>query len=250
MRVVSLCPSLTETIFALGAQDQLVGRTRFCVEPSGSVERVESMGGTKDPNLERIIALQPDLVLMNAEENRREDAEALGAAGVRLHSSFPRHPADVPALLREWGRLLGVKSAGDRLAHDLEVELEKASPSAGSSPRSFAFLIWRRPWMAAGKDTYASALLEHCGGQNVFREDAGYPTFELEHLRALHPERLLLTSEPYRFRQTHVDEVREATGIPRERIQLVDGQALTWHGVRTASGLTAARAALRKSSVD
>src|SRR5688500_19446997 len=100
MRIVSLCPSLTELVFDLGRGDELVGRTKFCVHPADGVARVESVGGTKNPKVERIVALAPDLVLLNEEENRREDAEALRAAGLRLHTSMPRDAAGTAPMVR------------------------------------------------------------------------------------------------------------------------------------------------------
>src|ERR671933_304908 len=106
MRVVSLCPSLTELVFDLGRGDTLVGRTKFCVHPADRVRDVPSVGGTKDPKIARIVALAPDLVLLNEEENRREDAEALRAAGVATHVSFPKSAEDTAAMVRAVGEAL------------------------------------------------------------------------------------------------------------------------------------------------
>src|ERR671939_1308953 len=106
VRLISLCPSLTELVFDLGRGDDLVGRTKFCVHPKGRVERVESVGGTKNPKVARIVELAPDLVLMNEEENRREDAEALAAAGVRLHVSFPQDASETAQMVRDIGLAL------------------------------------------------------------------------------------------------------------------------------------------------
>src|SRR5574341_2544746 len=100
MRIVSLCPSLTELVFDLGLGDSLVGRTKFCVHPAPQVEEIEKLGGTKNPKIARIIELAPDIVLMNEEENRLEDAEALRAAGINCHTSMPRTIADTAAMVR------------------------------------------------------------------------------------------------------------------------------------------------------
>src|ERR671914_2210003 len=107
MRLVSLCPSLTELVFDLGRGDDLVGRTKFCVHPAGRVERIESVGGTKNPKVARIVELAPDLVLLNEEENRREDADALAAAGVRCHVSFPRDAPETATMVRSIAAALG-----------------------------------------------------------------------------------------------------------------------------------------------
>src|SRR5262245_31749970 len=115
MRIVSLCPSLTESVFRLGHGDDLVGRTKFCVQPADEVDAVERVGGTKNPKIDRILELRPDLVLMNEEENRREDADALRAAGLRVLSTFPRSVADVIDVLRALGAALGAESQADEL---------------------------------------------------------------------------------------------------------------------------------------
>src|SRR5215217_5178049 len=120
MRIVSLCPSLTELVYDLGRGDALVGRTKFCRHPADRVEAVEKIGGTKDPKVARIVALAPDLVLLNEEENRREDAEALAAAGVPLHVSFPRDAASTAEMVRDVGRALGAADAAERIAADVE----------------------------------------------------------------------------------------------------------------------------------
>ncbi|MHC4378313.1 MAG: helical backbone metal receptor, partial [Planctomycetota bacterium] len=148
MRVVSLCPSLTETVADLGASAALVGCTKFCVHPADLVARLPKVGGTKDPRIERVLELEPDLVLMNEEENRREDAEALAAAGIECHVSFPKRVEDVPALIDDLGQRLGAAERGAELSAELRAELQGTTP-AGSAPR-VVYLIWRKPWMSVG----------------------------------------------------------------------------------------------------
>src|ERR671932_1673308 len=118
MRVVSLCPSLTELVFDLGRGDTLVGRTKFCVHPADRVAAVPSVGGTKNPKIERVVALAPDLVLLNEEENRREDAEALRAAGIACHVSFPKTAPETADMVRSIGDALGAADAAERIAAD------------------------------------------------------------------------------------------------------------------------------------
>src|ERR687886_1369065 len=147
MRIVSLCPSLTELVFDLGRGDDLVGRTKFCVHPKGRVERVESVGGTKNPKVARIVELTPDLVLLNEEENRREDAEALAAAGVRCHVSFPRDVEGTARMVRDIGVVLGRALEGERIAADIERRAARVREAARLAPVvRYAYLIWRRPW--------------------------------------------------------------------------------------------------------
>jgi ABC-type Fe3+-hydroxamate transport system substrate-binding protein len=248
VRVVSLCPSLTDTVFALGRGDWLVGRSKFCVQPRGVVERVERVGGTKNPKLDRIVALAPDLVLLNEEENRREDAEALAAAGVPTSVTFPRDVDGAIASVRALGEALDARDAAAGVVADIEAARARArAVAARVGPWRFAYLIWREPWMAAGGDTYISALLGEAGGVNVYAASAArYPELTLAELAAAAPARVLLSSEPFPFAARHVPDVEAA--VPGASVALVDGEALSWHGARTAAGLGAAAAVAPGSS--
>lgn len=239
MRIVSLCPSLTELVFDLGRGDDLVGRTKFCVHPAGRVERVPSMGGTKNPKVERIVAARPDIVLMNEEENRREDAEALRAAGLRCHVSFPRDAWETAGMVRDIGRELGSAEGAERIALDIEERSRRVTEGArGRAPVRFAYVIWRNPYMAVSDDTFVSALLAQAGGENVLSGNpARYPDVGVEELAAADPDLVLLSSEPFPFREKHADELAGLTGLPRERFVLVDGELLSWHGSRTPAGV-------------
>jgi ABC-type Fe3+-hydroxamate transport system substrate-binding protein len=244
MRVVSLCPSLTELVFALGRGSTLVGRSKFCIHPAPEVADVPALGGTKNPHVARVVALRPDLVLLNEEENRREDAEALAAAGVPLHVSFPKDALQTAAMVRDLGRVLDAVPAAEAMASDLErraaaVRARAAARLArGAPPARFAYLIWRRPWMAVGGDTFVSAMLAGAGGVNALADRAArYPEVTAAELAAATPDRVLLSSEPFPFAERHADELAEATGLPRARFVLVDGELLSWHGARTAEGV-------------
>jgi len=246
MRVVSLCPSLTELVFDLGRGDTLVGRTKFCVHPADRVAAVPSVGGTKNPKIERIVALAPDLVLLNEEENRREDADALRAAGIACHVSFPKDVPDTAAMVRSIADALDARDAGERIAADIEARLARVRAGyADRPPVRWAYLIWRNPWMTVSGDTFVSALLEAAGGTNVFADRASrYPAIEPADLNAADPARVLLSSEPFPFDERHVAELAAATGLPRDRFELVDGELLSWHGSRTARGIDYAAALL------
>src|SRR5918998_4728885 len=151
MRLVSLCPSLTELVFDLDRGDDLVGRTKFCVHPAGRVERVESVGGTKNPKVERIVALAPDVVLLNEEENRREDAEALAAAGVPCHVSFPRDVGDTARMVRDIGGVIGRPAEAERIAADIERRAARVRDSARAAPTvRYAYMICGHPGVGAG----------------------------------------------------------------------------------------------------
>jgi ABC-type Fe3+-hydroxamate transport system substrate-binding protein len=239
MRIVSLCPSLTELVFALGRGGELVGVTSWCVHPSPAVDAIEKVGGTKDPRVARIVELHPDVVLMNDEENRREDAEALLSAGVRIVSSLPRTPADTAAMVRSIGAELRSPERAEAIARDIETRAERVrSRARGARPVRFAYLIWRKPWMSVSGDTFASRMLELAGGVNVFGSHARrYPEITPAELGTARPDVVLLCTEPYPFKPEHADELARDAGVERSRIRSADGEYLSWHGSRTPDGI-------------
>lgn len=238
-RIVSLCPSLTELVFDLGRGPELVGITRYCVHPAEGVREVEKVGGTKDPELARIVALAPDLVLMNDEENRREDYEALRAAGLRCLSSLPRTSEETAAMVREIGAALERPQEAERIAREIESRSARVRAAAASQPPvRFAYLIWRKPWMSVNADTFAHALLAQAGGINVFGErPERYPELTPAELAAARPELVLLCTEPFPFSEQHAEELARQTGIARNRFRIADGEYLSWHGSRTPAGI-------------
>ena len=239
MRIVSLCPSLTELVFDLGRGDELVGRTKFCIHPADRVGAVEKVGGTKNPKIDRIIDLAPDIVLLNEEENRREDAEALRSAGIRCHVSFPHTAPETAEMVRSIAAAIDARDHGERIARDIETRHERVKrAAAGRTPVRFAYLIWREPWMTVNADTFVSALLADAGGQNVFATRAErYPVVTPGEIGAAVPDVVLLSTAPFPFKPSHADELARLSGVPRERMQIVDGELISWHGSRTPSGI-------------
>lgn len=230
-RVVSLVPSTTETVEAL-APGVLVGVTRYCVHPASALLGLPRVGGTKDASVERIAALEPDVVLANAEENTRELFAALEVAGLPLVVAFPRTVDDALRDLERTAALLGV-DADPHLEpiHQARVQVHRAA-----RPFRFAWLVWRQPWMAAGHDTFVARVLAEAGGVNVFgAHEARYPVTSPEDLLARSPGVVLLPSEPFPFRPRHAVELA-AAGLPS--VRFADGE-LTWHGVRLARTLAA-----------
>jgi iron complex transport system substrate-binding protein len=246
VRIVSLCPSLTELVFELGVGEALVGRTKFCVQPRELVDAVETVGGTKNPKIDRIVALAPDLVLMNEEENRIEDADALRNAGIACHTSMPRDLPGAAAVVRSIGAALRRPERAEEIARDIERRTARIREMASTTARvDYAYLIWRRPYMTLNRDTYVSALLSEAGGRNVFGDGAErYPEISPDELRDADPRVVLLSSEPFPFKQPHIDELVAATGLPAERFRLVDGELLSWHGPRSGVGVEYARTVL------
>jgi ABC-type Fe3+-hydroxamate transport system substrate-binding protein len=210
------------------------------------VAAVEKVGGTKNPKIPRIIELAPDLVLMNEEENRIEDARALEEAGIRVHASMPRTARDTAAMVRSIGGAIGRADAAERVAADIERRAERVRRAAAErAPVAYAYLIWREPLMTVNDDTFVAGLLALAGGRNVFGRHADrYPTITPEALRERDPTLVLLSSEPFPFRDRHADELAALSGLPRDRFRLVDGELLSWHGSRTPRGIDYAEVAL------
>ncbi len=224
VRVVSLVPSVTETLLALGVTP--VACTRFCDAPG-----VATVGGTKNPDIDAVVALAPDLVVVNDEENRIEDAERLRVAGVRLHDMSPRTVADVAPAVAALCAALGVEAPPSGLPVD--------APRGG---RAFV-ATWRRPWMTLNADTYGSSVLAATGWENVFGAAATrYPEVTLNDVAARAPDLVVLPDEPYRFTEHHVPEVENA--VPNARVALVDGRDLFWWGIRTPAAIDRLREAL------
>jgi ABC-type Fe3+-hydroxamate transport system substrate-binding protein len=220
VRVVSLVPSATETLVALGVQP--VGCTRFC-----DLAGVPTVGGTKNVDVPAVVALEPDLVIVNDEENRIDDADALVARGLSLHSMSPRSVSDVGPAVCALAAAVGLEPPAPFDAW------EAWQTRTRSSPRVTAFVpIWRRPWMSLAADTYGSSLLAHVGIVNVF-DDAldRYPELAIDDVAARAPDIALLPSEPYAFTERHALELRDA--LPGVRAALVDGRDLFWWGIRT-----------------
>lgn len=231
-RVVSLVPSLTEAVAALGCQERLVGVTRYC--EVGAPEGALRVGGTKNPDLAEIIGLGPDLVLVNTEENREPDLDSLRAAGLTVWETFPRTVPEVGPLLTELADRLGVPGAAQKLVAAVDDALAFAETRRPRTPVLALTLIWRKPWMGVGPDTFCDDLLGRCGFANAlvgFSER--YP--RLDPALVLRPEVVLLPSEPYAFTTDDLAAVADLVGDAPCRF--IDGRLLTWHGPSTAAAL-------------
>lgn len=235
-RLVSLTPSITELIWWLGRGDALVGRTRFCTEPAEMSAAVPAMGGTKDPDTAAIVAARPELVIVNHEENRREDVEALQAAGIEVLVTDPSTVRGAIAMVREIGQLLDADERAEELARATEAEL---APEA-ETRRRVLVPMWWKPMMAMGGGTYGSDVVWHAGGINVLAERTRYPQITMDEAAALKPEVVLLPDEPFRFQERHVPEF-----APIAPAKLVDGKLLWWYGPRMPAAIRALRELLR-----
>lgn len=241
-RIVSLVPSITETLCALGLADALVGVSAYCREPGRALHGKPRVGGQKDPDLDRISALAPDLVVANIEENRREDVETLRERGTPVWVTYPRTVAEGIAMIRELGAVTATEARAAELAAPLESLHARVSAAAARRPAVRVFYpIWREPWMTVSADTYIHDVLRVCGGVNVFGDAAArYPTITLDEMAARRPDVIALPDEPYRFRRAHLAEFapyRDVPAVAAGRVHLVDGKPFCWYGPRIAEAL-------------
>jgi ABC-type Fe3+-hydroxamate transport system substrate-binding protein len=243
-RIVSLVPSLTEALFAFGLAEEVAGVTRYCVEPA-EARRRPKVGGTKNVDVARVAAMEPDLVLANVEENTRDDVEAMIAAGLRVFVTYPRTVAGAIAELQLLAEMTDATAAAEPIVSAAEWALERAEAAnqRRTAVRTFC-PIWRNPWMTIGPDTYIHDFLRACGAENVYGDAPDrYPMVALTDVAARRPEAVLLPDEPYRFSRKHVPEVIETLGDVRT--YLVDGKSLCWYGPRIGPALAEAQGLLR-----
>lgn len=241
-RIVSLIPSTTELLCHLGLAEDIVGVTVYCVEPRDVVRTKTRIGGEKNPDLDAIRRLAPDLVIANIEENLREHVDALRLSGVAVWVTYPKTVRDAIRMIRELGDVTGATEPATALADDLDRLYDRVTHTVATRPPVPVFYaIWRGPYMTIGPDTYIHDVLETCGGRNVFAARAErYPTVTLDEVVTQRPEVILLPDEPFRFRRVHVADFAPYTDVPAVRagrIHLVDGKAFSWHGPRIADAL-------------
>ena len=226
-RIISLVPSQTELLYALGLDTKVIGITKFCTAPPAWHRTKTRVGGTKDLHLERIGALEPDLIIANKEENTKEQIE-------QLANRFPVWVSDVNnlssalSLIRELGTITGRHEKAADIAEQIVKEF--AGLPVPEQPLSTAYLIWQNPFMTVGGDTFIHAMLEAAGFANVFKTHTRYPEITLNDLREKDCRLLLLSSEPYPFGPAH--QAALAKELPQMQVELVDGTCFSWYGSR------------------
>jgi len=243
-RIVSLVPSVTETLFALGLGARVVGVTDWCIHPRDLPVSVARVRGTKNPDRDAIVALSPDLVLANHEENREVDVRRLRERGLTVWVDYPRTVIEAIEHVRGLARLGADAAAGESIVEPIESALARArSASPHAAVRGF-IAVWKDPWMTLSRDTYAHDLLAVSGIANVFADaPERYPRVTLEEIAAREPQLILLPDEPYRF--TAEDAVALADGplartpaLRDGRVHVIDGTLPFWHGPRIAQALS------------
>jgi ABC-type Fe3+-hydroxamate transport system substrate-binding protein len=229
-RIVSLVPSQTELLADLGLETEVVGITKFCVHPEKWFREKPRVGGTKTLNFEKIKNLKPDLIIGNKEENERAQIEEL-TAHFPVWLSDVRTLEDAYDMIHRVGELVGKAAEAQRLVTKIQRNFSTNNQQLTTNNETrAAYFIWRKPYMAAGGDTFIDEMLRVAGFQNVFSHKNRYPEISLEELTEAKPEVILLSSEPYPFAEKHFEPLREI--CPEARIQLVDGEMFSWYGSR------------------
>jgi ABC-type Fe3+-hydroxamate transport system substrate-binding protein len=236
LRIVSLVPSLTELVCDLGLTASLVGRTGFCVHPREALRTVTKVGGTKDVRIDTIRALDPTHVIVNVDENRRDSVAALAEFVPNVIVTHPCRPEDNFALYRLFGHVFGCEAGAEQLTAALAAALERTrAVAARLPPERVLYLIWRAPWMTVARDTYIATMLAQVGWHTLPPDAAvRYPLVDWQSPWRDTLDRVLLSTEPYRFRQRNVAEVAALAERP---VSLIDGQMTSWYGSRAIAGL-------------
>ena len=238
-RIVSLVPSITELLFHLGLGSRVVGRTSFCVHPEEAVSPVPRVGGTKELRMDKLRELCPSHVIVNIDENRKQDVDAIAGFTPHIIVTHPLVPDDNLTLYRLLGEIFGRQSAAQQLCEEFQRARDALIDAAATLPlRRVLYLIWRDPWMTISRDTYISQTLALANWMTVCHEpDTRYPEVHA-HARLLDDtDMVLFSSEPFPFKQAHVDEFRTLTGGTDTACDFIDGQMTSWYGNRAVAGL-------------
>jgi ABC-type Fe3+-hydroxamate transport system substrate-binding protein len=233
-RIVSLVPSITELLCDLGLAAQVVGRTGFCIHPADVVRAIPKVGGTKDVNLEKIRKLAPTHVIVNIDENEKPTADALAEFVPHLVVTHPMGPRDNLPLARLMGAIFGVETQAEAWCAAFEQEYARLLAEPKGAPAKVLYCIWKDPWMSISADTYIARMMAELGWTVPQLGEARYPAFEWNQALVDGIDGVLLSTEPYRFKQEHVDALEQQIGKP---VQLVDGEMMSWYGSRALAGL-------------
>ena len=232
-RIVSLVPSQTELLFDLGLDDEVVGITKFCIHPENWLKEKTIIGGTKNFHLDRIKALQPDLIIANKEENTKELIEEL-ALDYPVYISDINNIEDALQMIADVGKLTGKSTLAEDLISDIKNSRNDLS-STNQSKKSCYYFIWKNPWLTVGGDTFINTMIEEAGFISLSKNQTRYPEIDLDNIDK-QPDFLLLSSEPYPFKQEDADFLK--TKFPASKIIFVDGTYFSWYGSRLTKAFT------------
>ena len=225
-RIVSLVPSQTELLFHLGLDEEIAGITYFCIHPEDKFREKSKIGGTKKVKIEDVKALEPDLIIANKEENEKEQVDALKA----YFPVWVSHVYDMDSaldMISKVGAVVGKKEEAIRLVQQINNGFRELPQI---SPLKTLYFIWRKPYMAAGGDTFIHYVMSKVGLKNALRDQTRYPELTTEEIQRIAPALILLSSEPYPFKERHINELQQI--VPNAEIKLVDGSMFSWYGSR------------------
>ncbi len=228
-RIVSLVPSITETLFAIGAGDRVVGVTKFCIKPTAAHDKTK-VGGTKQVDYDLIKSLQPDLIIANKEENTPEIVAAL-AENHAVFITDTNNFNDALAMIGNMGMLTDCTERANEIVNTIVKEYhfyQQQSKIFRQQKLSVAYFIWRKPYMIAAADTYIDSILQIMGLCNAAAYLSRYPNVSMAEIANLQADLIFLSSEPYPFQAKHIAELQ--TVLPKAKIILVEGEAFSWHG--------------------
>lgn len=229
-RIVSLVPSQTELLYDLGLNDEVVGITKFCIHPDHWFRNKTRIGGTKDVKFDRVKALSPTLIIANKEENVKEQVEAL-AAIAPVYTSDISTLGDAYHMIHQIGKITHTSSKAEGIIEKIKTGFITLSQQLQQqTPKTCLYLIWKDPYMSVGRDTFIHDMMLRCKLENVMVHETRYPTINLEQIKQLAPEIILLSSEPYPFKEKHMAQLQAY--LPQTSILLVDGEMYSWYGSR------------------
>ncbi|MFD1016116.1 ABC transporter substrate-binding protein [Winogradskyella rapida] len=235
-RIVSLVPSQTELLVDLGLEARLVGVTKFCVHPKHLCISKPVVGGTKRVHFDKIKALNPDIILCNKEENTKEMIAELEAIAP-VHISDIYNLEDTFSLITMYGELFSVAASAEDLIADIQVEREAFQLQYKTEDQlKAAYFIWKKPWMMAASDNFIDVMLNEAGFTNAFHHEERYPEIDLEHPALQAADVIFLSSEPFPFKTSDVDEFQ--LKFPEKSVKIVDGEMFSWYGSRLIKAYT------------
>ena len=226
-RIISLVPSITELLFYLDLEESIVGITKFCIRPKDLILTKTKIGGTKNINITKIKSLNPDLIIANKEENVEAQIKTLAEEFSILLTDVD-DLAGALDMIKNIGQLTNRIAKSNNLINIIENTFGQIL--LPTNKINTAYLIWKNPYMTVGGDTYINDMLNHCGLQNIFSNKKRYPEVEIDEIKSLNCKLLLLSTEPYPFKQQHIEELK--IELPNTLIILVDGEMFSWYGSR------------------
>ena len=231
-RIVSVVPSQTELLFDLGLSNEILGITKFCIHPKEICKTKAIVGGTKNLNIEKIISLQPDLIIANKEENVKEQIELL-ADKIPVWLTDVNNYDEALQMIADLGKITQTSEKANSIKQSID---EQLSAPIFNKKRKAVYLIWKSPFMTIGGDTFIDSMMHKAGFENTFHHLTRYPEIEIETITNSDCEFVLLSSEPYPFAQKHVDEMQAS--LPNKKIIIVDGEMFSWYGSRMLKSAT------------